>query len=417
MYSIIIRGNIDSDDVEISENSNEKFQEKIEKLMSSLEISDQYLHTRLLNCTRNIKPHLEGYCPRIFDSWSCFNETPPDAVQLTSCPEFPALKFATKRFAFKYCDVNGMWWIHPFSNRSWSNYTNCVDWDDLNFRVTINQISVTGLSISILFLLIATSIFSLCSSLWCGRVRIHNNLCVSLLASNLSWVVWHYAVLAEHQVWSANSVWCRVTHVVTTYFTMTNYAWMLCEGAFLHFLLVLPFLEEEILIKHLWRFGWLCPLLFVLPYAIYRAIYENYHCWMDQGDSNWFLGIPVIIIIILNIYFLARVLIIQRAKLNDYTVSQDTFGSEVTAKQTRAAMFLIPILGINFLLLPIRPAGGSSFEYFYDIVSTIFSSFQGVLVSCLLCFLNGQVRPIIKSKLLSIFSTSHQRTNVEMTQR
>ena len=67
------------------------------------------------------------------------------------------------------------------------------------FRVTINQISVTGLSISVLFLLIASSIFSLCSSLWCGRVRIHNNLCVSLLASNLSWVVWHYAVLAEHQ--------------------------------------------------------------------------------------------------------------------------------------------------------------------------------------------------------------------------
>ena len=38
MYSIIIRGNIDSDDVEISENSNEKFQEKIEKLMSSIPI-------------------------------------------------------------------------------------------------------------------------------------------------------------------------------------------------------------------------------------------------------------------------------------------------------------------------------------------------------------------------------------------
>ena len=76
------------------------------------------------------------------------------------------------------------------------------------------------------------------------------------------------------QVWSANSVWCRVSHVVTTYFTMTNYAWMLCEGAFLHFLLVLPFLEEELLVKHLWRFGWVCPLVFVLPYTIYRTIYE-----------------------------------------------------------------------------------------------------------------------------------------------
>ena len=47
----------------------------------------------------------------------------------------------------------------------------------------------------------------------------------------------------------------------------------------------------------------------------------------------------------------------------------------------RAAMFLIPILGINFLLLPFRPSVGSSLEYFYDIVSTIFSSFQGAIYS------------------------------------
>ena len=36
MYSITIRGNIDSDDVEISENSLKGFQEKIEKLISSV---------------------------------------------------------------------------------------------------------------------------------------------------------------------------------------------------------------------------------------------------------------------------------------------------------------------------------------------------------------------------------------------
>ena len=44
-------------------------------------------------------------------------------------------------------------------------------------------------------------------------------------------------------------------------------------------------------------------------------------------------------------------------------------------------MFLIPILGINFLLLPIRPKDGSSFEYLYDIISTVFSSFQGTPIS------------------------------------
>ena len=35
MYSIIIRGNIDSEDVEISDNSKEKLQEQIEKIVSS----------------------------------------------------------------------------------------------------------------------------------------------------------------------------------------------------------------------------------------------------------------------------------------------------------------------------------------------------------------------------------------------
>ena len=46
------------------------------------------------------------------------------------------------------------------------------------------------------------------------------------------------------QVWHDNSVWCRALHVLTTYLTMTNYTWMLCEGAYLHFLLVMPFLQE-----------------------------------------------------------------------------------------------------------------------------------------------------------------------------
>ena len=99
---------------------------------------------------------------------------------------------------------------------------------------------------------------------------------------------------------------------------------------------------------------------------------------MDLGDSNWFLGVPVIIIIILNIVFLSKVLIIQRAKLRETTVARTTnTRTEVTVKQTRAAMFLIPVLGINFLLLPFRPESGSSIEDSYDILSTISSSFQG----------------------------------------
>ena len=52
---------------------------------------------------------------------------------------------------------------------------------------------------------------------------------------------------------------------------------------------------------------------------------------MDLGDSNWFLGVPVIIIIILNIVFLSKVLIIQRAKLRENTVTAASTGGTSSA--------------------------------------------------------------------------------------
>ena len=66
--------------------------------------------------------------------------------------------------------------------------------------MTVNHVSIAGLSLSILFLLISISIFSLVPALRCGRVIMHNNLCISLLLSNISWIIWHYVVLAQNQV-------------------------------------------------------------------------------------------------------------------------------------------------------------------------------------------------------------------------
>ena len=38
----------------------------------------------------------------------------------------------------------------------------------------------------------------------------------------------------------------RLLHVLTTYLTLSNYTWMLCEGSYLHFLLTMPFIEADI---------------------------------------------------------------------------------------------------------------------------------------------------------------------------
>ena len=41
---------------------------------------------------------------------------------------FPLLIFPDQ--AFKYCTEEGEWWKHPQTNLTWSNYTNCVDFQE-----------------------------------------------------------------------------------------------------------------------------------------------------------------------------------------------------------------------------------------------------------------------------------------------
>ena len=130
-------------------------------------------------------------------------------------------------------------------------------------------------------------------------------------------------------------------------------------------------------------------------------------CWSDFGSTNWFLAAPVIIIISLNIVFLSNVIRMLRSKLTADTPSHNARRStkyrinQTTMKQAKAAIFLIPILGINYLLLPIRPEPGTTSEHFeqlYDFLSSFSSSFQGFFVSFLLCFTNSEVINLVKKR-------------------
>lgn len=64
---------------------------------------------------------------------------------------------------------------------------------------------------------------------------------------------------------------CRVLHVVLHYFLLTNYAWMLCEGFYLHTLLVSAFTSEHKLVNWLMGLGWPVPAVIVTLYTSLRA--------------------------------------------------------------------------------------------------------------------------------------------------
>ncbi|KOB75503.1 Neuropeptide receptor B4 [Operophtera brumata] len=126
----------------------------------------------------------------------------------------------------------------PESKKPWTNYTSCVDVEDLSFRSDVNSIYVIGYSISVAALLLSLLIFMFFRSLQCTRIRIHMHLFSSFALNNILWIVWYKIVVNEVTVVQENKEWCQVLHLVTNYFMVTSYFWMFCEGLHLHIALV-----------------------------------------------------------------------------------------------------------------------------------------------------------------------------------
>ncbi|KAG5683133.1 hypothetical protein PVAND_012433 [Polypedilum vanderplanki] len=62
-------------------------------------------------------------------------------------------------FAHKICESDSTWFKHPDTNRSWTNYTTCIDVQDFELRRQINLIYITGYTISLIAILLSISIF------------------------------------------------------------------------------------------------------------------------------------------------------------------------------------------------------------------------------------------------------------------
>jgi hypothetical protein len=271
----------------------------------------------------------------------------------------------------------------------------------------MSTLNVVGLSLSLIFLTTSLIIFFSFNTLSCGRVTMHKNLFIAFALSNISWLLYYFFIFEKYFI-SADIFWCQALHILTTYCTLTTYFWMLCEGAYLQLLLLDAFHNDKYRVWGLMILGWTLPLLLTIPYySLVHTMKIGLECWSDFGSTNWFLAAPVIIIISLNIVFLSNVIRMLRSKLTADTPSHNARRNtkyrinQTTMRQAKAAIFLIPILGINYLLLPIRPEPGTTSEHFeklYDFLSSFSSSFQGFFVSLLICFTNSEVINLAKKR-------------------
>lgn len=64
-------------------------------------------------------------------------------------------------------------------------------------------------------------------------------------------------------------------HLILHYFLLTNYAWMLCEGFYLHTVLVSAFISEKKLVRWLIALGWSAPAVFLILYGFLRGFVSD----------------------------------------------------------------------------------------------------------------------------------------------
>ncbi|XP_069180947.1 calcitonin gene-related peptide type 1 receptor, partial [Procambarus clarkii] len=336
------------------------------------------------------------FCPRTFDGWSCWNDTPAGETAFSPCPYF-ITGFDHRRLAHKTCTSEGTWYRHPETNLTWSNYTTCIDLDDLMMRQLINTIYIAGYSVSLIALAVSLLIFFNFRTLQCTRIRLHKNLFLSFILNNCLWIAWYMEVADKPDTVFDNNPGCQILHILLHYFLVCSYFWMFSEGLYLHTLLVVAFVSEERLMKWFYLLGWGAPAIIVAVYAAVRgsSTSDTQHCWIEESHYTLILSTPVCLSILANLVFLINIVRVLVTKLRANHVTADNSG---TRKAVRATLILIPLLGLHYVLMPFRPVPESNWELVYQVVSALVSSFQGFCVALLFCFCNTEVTMAVKKK-------------------
>ncbi|KAL9918705.1 diuretic hormone 31 Receptor isoform 1-T11 [Glossina fuscipes fuscipes] len=368
---------------------------------------------RLNRTATNFEPG--KYCPGTFDGWLCWPDTAAGSTAYERCPDF-VTGFEPSRYAHKECGHDGEWFRHPLTNKTWSNYTKCVNIDDLELKHSVNLIYISGYSISLVAILLSLAILGYFKSLRCARITLHMNLFISFAANNSLWLLWYLVVMPDAALLHDNPPSCRALHIVLHYFLLTNYSWMLCEGFYLHTVLVAAFISEKKLVKWLIAFGWGAPAIVILVYALARGlagtINDTMHCWMNPANFDNILVVPVCIFMFLNLIFLCNIVRVVLLKLNAPVSLQGSCGPSRTVLQAfRATLLLVPLLGLQYILIPFRPHPGHSWEHTYEVISAFVASFQGLCVATFFCFFNSEVIAQVKRKWRTMCFSNRPRAN------
>lgn len=331
-------------------------------------------------------------CNMTWDGWLCWDVTEVGVTE-QSCPDY-FMDFDLQAVASKVCTETGEWGRHPQSNRTWTNYTNCKANTTHHGAVAMTHfyLVMIGHGLSLVSLSLSLGIFFHFKSLSCQRITLHKNLFMSFVLNSIITVVRLTTVMNKEGHMYTDSATCKMLMVIHLYLLSCNYFWMLCEGIYLHTLIVVAvFAEKQHLIWY-YLLGWGFPLVPAVIHSIARHCYYNDKCWVSSDTSLlYIIHGPICAALVVNLFFLLNIVRVLITKLRVTHQAE----SSLYMRAVRATLILIPLLGIQFVLLPYKPQEHWVFEIFMYVMD-ILMHYQGLLVSTIFCFFNGEVQAVLR---------------------
>lgn len=375
----------------------------------------------------------QNTCSPLWDTASCFPATVAGQVSVIPCPaEVSGLFFDTSKNATRLCSINGDW-----GDRA--DYTNCNQISTQSVSVDyVMLIYKVGYSVSLLALIMALIIFCSFREMQCLRNKIHANLFITYVLYISTWISTGLIQHAKGDAPSLLKMSC-VTFVLVRYFYLTTFFWMFVEGLYLFLQVKFPLNVDVVKLRHYLLIGWVLPFNVVLlwsllvyfllissdsPTDIQQNSYSsNYSRSMDYDNvtnnnislsvshsdmsmsscpmfatsgkavwGEWAYTGPIFLLLACNMAFLISIMDVVIGMLRSESTTER---HHQHGKAAKALLVIFPLLGISYIITLFGPTGGVALLMF-KIVRALLLSLQGFVITLPYCFLNNEVRGILK---------------------
>ncbi|XP_064555079.1 PDF receptor isoform X2 [Drosophila montana] len=362
------------------------------------------------------------YCNWTWDSLLCWPPTPAGATTHMHCPAgYHGVD--TRKFANRKCELDGHWAGRPNSTvqkpSGWTDYGPCYkpevirlmqEIKDVNLYMDIAQrtrtLEIIGLCLSLFALIISLMIFCAFRSLRNNRTKIHKNLFVAMVLQVIVRLTLYLDQFRRGKSDSANNTslsvientpyLCEASYVLLEYARTAMFMWMFIEGLYLHNMITVAVFQGNFPLVFFSLLGWGMPVLMTFVWVQCTAIFMDTSLGDCLWNYNltpyyWILEGPRLTVIMLNFFFLVNIIRVLVVKLRQSQASE----IEQTRKAVRAAIVLLPLLGITNLL-HLVPALKTAWKFaIWSYVTHFLTSFQGFFIALIYCFLNGEVRAVM----------------------